>query len=103
MNPAKTVREHRCECTHHAISGDTEAWLGLQGKNPENRKRPSVLALSRQNLPNLPGTSIEGVAKGAYAVVEGEGTPDVIVIATGAPATPTGMTNCAQQGTGPSH
>eukprot|EP00208_Stichococcus_sp_RCC1054_P004615 CAMPEP_0206134590 /NCGR_PEP_ID=MMETSP1473-20131121/96_1 /ASSEMBLY_ACC=CAM_ASM_001109 /TAXON_ID=1461547 /ORGANISM="Stichococcus sp, Strain RCC1054" /LENGTH=734 /DNA_ID=CAMNT_0053526207 /DNA_START=63 /DNA_END=2267 /DNA_ORIENTATION=- len=59
------------------------AVLNAKGKNPENRKRPSVLALSRQNLPNLPGTSIEGVAKGAYAVVEGEGTPDVIVIATG--------------------
>jgi transketolase len=29
-----------------------------------NRKRPSILALSRQKLPNLPGTSIEGVGKG---------------------------------------
>ncbi|KAE8669721.1 Transketolase [Hibiscus syriacus] len=28
-----------------------------------NRKRPSILALSRQKLPNLPGTSIEGVEK----------------------------------------
>jgi transketolase len=29
-----------------------------------NRKRPCVLALSRQNLPQLPATSIEGVEKG---------------------------------------
>ena len=32
----------------------------------ENRKRPSVLALSRQKLPNLIGSSIEGTAKGGY-------------------------------------
>ena len=43
-----------------------------------------MLALSRQNLRNLPGTSLEGVAKGGYVVHGGEGTPDVIVIATGA-------------------
>ncbi|KAM7504655.1 hypothetical protein LguiB_003559 [Lonicera macranthoides] len=27
-----------------------------------NRMRPSILALSRQKLPHLPGTSIEGIA-----------------------------------------
>lgn len=30
----------------------------------ETRNKPSLLALSRQNVPNLAGTSIEGVAKG---------------------------------------
>ncbi|CAH1412137.1 unnamed protein product [Lactuca virosa] len=51
----------------------------------ENRKRPSVLALSRQKLPNLPGTSIEGVAKGGYIVSDDSSgnTPDVILIGTG--------------------
>ena len=33
-----------------------------------NRKRPSVLALSRQKLPQLAGTSIDAVAKGGYTV-----------------------------------
>ncbi|KAL2511448.1 Transketolase-2 [Abeliophyllum distichum] len=33
-----------------------------------NRKRPSILALSRQKLPQLPGTSIEGVEKGGYII-----------------------------------
>ncbi len=56
----------------------------VQGKNPENRRRPSILALSRQNLPNLKGTSIEGVAKGAYIVHGGDEKPDAIIIATGA-------------------
>lgn len=51
----------------------------------ENAKknRPTLLALSRQNLPNLAGSSIAGVEKGAYAVVDSEGTPDLILIGTG--------------------
>lgn len=48
-----------------------------------NQNRPTLLALSRQNLPNLAGSSIEGVAKGAYAVVECDGTPDLILVGTG--------------------
>lgn len=48
-----------------------------------NQNRPTLLALSRQNLPNLAGSSIEGVAKGAYAVVDCDGTPDLILIGTG--------------------
>ncbi|WP_338441398.1 transketolase [Synechococcus elongatus IITB4] len=49
----------------------------------ENRKRPSVLAMSRQNLPNLEGSSIDIVAKGAYVLSDDEGTPDLILLATG--------------------
>jgi transketolase len=44
---------------------------------------PTLLAFSRQNLPNLPGTSIAGVAKGAYTIVDCSGTPDLILIGTG--------------------
>ncbi len=51
----------------------------------ENAKanRPTLLALSRQNLTNLAGSSIDSVAKGAYAVIECNGTPDIILIGTG--------------------
>ncbi|GIL83476.1 hypothetical protein Vretimale_11170 [Volvox reticuliferus] len=49
----------------------------------ENRKRPTTIALSRQNMPNLPGTSVEGVAKGAYIIRDSEGHPDVILMGTG--------------------
>ncbi len=49
-----------------------------------NQHRPTLLALSRQGLPNLAGSSIEAVAKGAYAVVNCDGTPDLILIGTGA-------------------
>ncbi|WAL60156.1 transketolase [Thermocoleostomius sinensis] len=45
--------------------------------------RPTLLALSRQSLPNLAGSSIDGVAKGAYAVVDCDSTPDIILIGTG--------------------
>ncbi|MEH2460824.1 transketolase [Nostoc sp.] len=44
---------------------------------------PSLLAFTRQNVPNLAGTSIEKVAKGGYTVVDSEGTPDIILIGTG--------------------
>jgi transketolase len=49
----------------------------------ENRHAPTLLALSRQNLPNLAGSSIEGSTKGAYILSDSEGTPDLILIGTG--------------------
>ncbi|MCO5603398.1 hypothetical protein L7F22_057548 [Adiantum nelumboides] len=51
----------------------------------QNRKRPSVLALSRQKLPNLPGTSIDGVARGGYVINDNSSgnRPDLILIGTG--------------------
>lgn len=50
-----------------------------------NRKRPTTLALSRQNMPNLAGTSMEGVAHGLYTIHETQkgATPEVILIGTG--------------------
>ncbi|CAN8267902.1 unnamed protein product [Cochlearia groenlandica] len=49
------------------------------------RKTPSILALSRQKLPHLPGTSIEGVEKGGYTISDNSSgnKPDVILIGTG--------------------
>jgi len=49
----------------------------------ENRHAPTLMAFSRQGLPNLPGSSIEGVAKGAYVIDDCDGTPDLILIGTG--------------------
>ncbi len=48
-----------------------------------DRERPYVLALSRQNAQNLPGTDAAAVVRGAYVVGGGEGTPDLILIGTG--------------------
>ncbi|WP_067657098.1 transketolase [Nocardia harenae] len=45
---------------------------------------PAALALTRQDLPVLEGTSYEGVRKGGYILAEASGgTPQVILIATG--------------------
>jgi len=48
------------------------------------RGGPTALVLSRQNLPVLDGTAAnEGVAKGAYVLVDTDGDPDVVLIGTG--------------------
>ncbi|NER23377.1 MAG: transketolase [Symploca sp. SIO1C2] len=49
----------------------------------ENRKHPTLLALTRQGVPNLDGSSIEGVTKGAYILSDSDGTPEIILIGTG--------------------
>ena len=65
------------------------AWRTLLGIT----NRPAALALSRQNLPTVPRGidastgqhwgDTSGVAKGAYVLLDTEGTPDVILFGTG--------------------
>ena len=50
--------------------------------------RPAALALTRQNVPVFPRgvdgwAGTDDVAKGGYVLVGGEGTPDVVLLATG--------------------
>lgn len=54
----------------------------------ENTDSPTALILSRQNIKNLPAKSdryaeAQEAAKGAYIVTDSEGTPDVILLASG--------------------
>ncbi len=54
----------------------------------EKGKRPTGLALTRQNVPVLEGTDAEGVARGGYVLADtspdaGGGLPDVLLIGTG--------------------
>ncbi|MDL5158029.1 transketolase [Actinomycetospora termitidis] len=49
----------------------------------DNPHGPAGLALTRQNLPVLEGTSAEGVARGGYVLQDASGDPQVILIATG--------------------
>jgi len=51
----------------------------------ENHNGPAALLLSRQNLPALPHSTkaSELISKGAYAIIDCEGTPDALLIATG--------------------
>ncbi|MEM7769959.1 MAG: transketolase [Cyanobacteria bacterium P01_A01_bin.37] len=48
-----------------------------------NRTTPTLIAFSRQGLPNYEATSIEGTEKGAYIISDSDGTPDIILIGTG--------------------
>jgi len=63
--------------------GDGNETAGAYAVAIQNRKRPTTMALSRQAMPNLPTTSIEGTSKGGYTVLECEGTPEIILIGTG--------------------
>ena len=49
----------------------------------ERRHGPTLLALSRQGLPNLSGSSIEKATKGAYILSDSDRTPEIILIGTG--------------------
>ena len=51
----------------------------------ENDQRPSILVFSRQNLPfqSRDEATIANIAKGGYILKDTDGTPDVIVMATG--------------------
>jgi transketolase len=51
-----------------------------------NTSTPTGLVLSRQNINNLPGSNFQtaqGAKKGAYVVEKPEGTPDVVLLASG--------------------
>lgn len=48
-----------------------------------NKIGPTALALSRQNLPSYKETSAEEALKGAYILTDTEGTPDIILMASG--------------------
>lgn len=49
----------------------------------ESRHTPSIISLSRQNLPQLKGSSIKNAAKGGYVVHEVEGKEDLTIVSTG--------------------
>ena len=49
----------------------------------ERRHQPSLLAMTRQALPNLEGSSFEGVARGAYILSGSDDLPEIILIGTG--------------------
>lgn len=48
----------------------------------ESDSTPSVIALTRQNLPHLEGSTIENAVKGGYTLVK-QDKPDVIIVASG--------------------
>ncbi len=59
------------------------AWQATLDKQSDVHSGPVGLALTRQNVPTLEGTSAEGVAKGAYVLADADGELQVILLATG--------------------
>ncbi|GAB3563123.1 transketolase [Amycolatopsis endophytica] len=50
----------------------------------EDKRHPTGMALTRQNVPVLEGTSADKVAKGAYVLAEASsGTPELVLMGTG--------------------
>lgn len=41
------------------------------------------MSLSRQNLPIIAGSTVDGALKGGYIVKDVDGTPDLVLIGTG--------------------
>ncbi|HEU0213264.1 MAG TPA: transketolase [Jiangellaceae bacterium] len=64
------------------------AWRTILEHHATDRSRPAGLCLTRQNVPTFPrGTDgyagAEGVARGAYVLLDTDGTPDVLLVGTG--------------------
>jgi len=64
------------------------AWRTILEHHATNQSRPAGLCLTRQNVPTFPrGTDgyadAEGVARGAYVLLDTDGTPDVLLVGTG--------------------
>ncbi len=63
--------------------GDGNETVGAYKVAVTNRKRPTVLALSRQAMVNQANSGADKVAKGGYILNDCSGTPDLILIGTG--------------------
>jgi transketolase len=63
--------------------GDGNETSGAYQVAVTNRKRPTVLALSRQAVANQANSSAGAVAKGGYILEDSQGTPEIILIGSG--------------------
>jgi transketolase len=63
--------------------GDGNETMGAYQVAVTNRQRPTVLALSRQAMPNQANSTAAAVARGGYILEDCDGTPDLILIGTG--------------------
>ncbi|CCD22661.1 transketolase TKL1 NDAI_0A05060 [Naumovozyma dairenensis CBS 421] len=75
---------------HFRALPNTHVWRPADGNETsaaykvaiESKHTPSIIALTRQNLPHLEGSSIEKAAKGGY-VLQDVANPHIILAATG--------------------
>lgn len=65
-----------------ADCNETSAAYKIAVEKSKYESMPTLLAFTRQSLPNLPNSTIENASKGAYAVVECA-NPELILLGTG--------------------
>ncbi|EDO18306.1 hypothetical protein Kpol_1039p57 [Vanderwaltozyma polyspora DSM 70294] len=76
--------------THFRALPNIQVWRPADGNETsaaykvslENKHTPSIIALTRQNLPQLEGSTIEKASKGGY-ILQDVAKPDIILIASG--------------------
>ncbi|KAK7043690.1 Transketolase [Paramarasmius palmivorus] len=76
--------------THFRATPNVAFWRPADGNETSasyywaltNKKTPSILSLSRQNLPNLEGSTIENALKGGYVLHE-EQNEDLTIVSAG--------------------
>lgn len=88
--PVELLATLRCTPNLNVIRpADQTETSGAWAVAVQSRKTPTILCLSRHNLPSVAGTSFEGVNAGGYVVAEAVGVskPDVILIGTGSELT----------------
>jgi transketolase len=75
---------------HFRATPNIDVWRPADGNETsaaylvalKSRTKPSILSLSRQNLPNLKGSTIENAAKGGYVLHEVDGE-DLTIVSCG--------------------
>ncbi len=89
--PTHQPVEHLAACraipgVHVYRPGDANEVLHCYRAAMQINNHPAVMVLSRQNLPTLDRTKMKpaaGAEKGGYILIDSDGTPEVILMATG--------------------
>eukprot|EP00531_Pseudo-nitzschia_arenysensis_P015030 CAMPEP_0116137294 /NCGR_PEP_ID=MMETSP0329-20121206/12175_1 /TAXON_ID=697910 /ORGANISM="Pseudo-nitzschia arenysensis, Strain B593" /LENGTH=676 /DNA_ID=CAMNT_0003632207 /DNA_START=198 /DNA_END=2229 /DNA_ORIENTATION=+ len=62
---------------------DSDEMAAAYKSAAEERHTPSVIACTRQTVTGMFGSSVDKALKGAYTVIESDGPPSLIIVATG--------------------
>ncbi len=76
---------------HFRATPNIQVWRPADGNETsaayliaiKSRTTPSILCLTRQNLPQLEGSTVAQAAKGGYVLREVEGKEDLTIVSTG--------------------
>mmetsp|Transcript_8692 Transcript_8692/g.14992 ORF Transcript_8692/g.14992 Transcript_8692/m.14992 type:complete len:778 (-) Transcript_8692:857-3190(-) len=84
--PIEHLASHRCQINLNVMRpADGNEVTGAYKSAILERKTPTLITLTRQKVPNLEGSSVEGTLKGAYILTDNstDNKPDIILMGTG--------------------